>query len=230
MGPDPLIPALREVALFADLGDDALAQVARRAVRRTYPRGRILFRDGEACRGAYVVLTGSIEVYRASSDGRVQVIHLAGAGEAVAEVPLLDGGPYPASARTAAPSELLFLSRDDFQGLYRNNPEIADAVIHDLGRRLRQMVRLVDTLSLRDVPQRVATLILSRARREGVLEPGGALDLGRTQSEMASQLGTTREGVARALGRLAEDGVIRYDGPRVEIVDPARLEAAAGPG
>lgn len=228
MGADHLLEALRGVPLFQGLDDEALGLVARRAVRRSHPRGRILFRGGEPCRGAYVVLRGRIEVYRASTDGRVQVIHLAGAGEAVAEVPLLDGGPYPASARTASRCDLLFLSRDDFQALYRATPEIADAVIADLGRRLRQMVRLVESLSLRDVPQRVASMVLARARAADALTPGGTLDLGRTQAELASELGTTREGVARALGRLADEGVIAYEGRRVEILDPAALEEAAG--
>lgn len=117
---------------------------------------------------------------------------------------------------------------DDFQWLYRNRPEIADAVIRDLGRRLRELVGLVETIALRDVPERVATLIVSSARERGTFRVGGSVDMGRTQAAMADELGTTREGVARALGRLVKAGAIQRRGPHIQILDPESLQRAGG--
>src|SRR5690606_15841014 len=117
-----------------------------------------------------------------------------------------DGGPYPASARALEDCHLLFLPRDAFQQLYRENPEIADAVIRNLGARLRRMVALIAKITLKDVRARVAATIVELAEARGALHDGGRFTLLRTQEEFARELATTREGVARALAALRKDG------------------------
>ncbi|HEX2205583.1 MAG TPA: Crp/Fnr family transcriptional regulator [Longimicrobium sp.] len=220
--------ALRALPLFARLDERALGAVERRTVVRSVGAGTVLFRKGEACAGLHVVLMGEVRVYRAATGGREQVIHTGGAGQPLAEVPLFDGGPYPASARATETSRVLFLPRDDFAWLYGNHPEIADAVIRDLGRRLRRLVGLVEKISLRDVPARVALSLMEYAEAAGALRDGGELVLPRTQEELAGELATTRESVARALARLRADGAIRQTGRRVRIASVVRLEEAAG--
>lgn len=195
-------------------------------VVRPVSRGRLLFRKGEACHGLYVVLQGKIRVYRANREGKEQVLHVLGPGDPVAEVPLFDGGPYPANARSEVDSRLVFLPADAFEELYRSEPEIADAVIRELGRRLRRAVRLVEKISLRNVPSRVALSLLEygAAARVG---PGEPFSLPRSQAELAEELATTRESVARALRTLREEGLIRQEGRRVAIPDAEALEARA---
>lgn len=218
---------LRRLPLFASLGESALAAVAERTVPRSVSAGTRLFREGEPCRGLYIVASGRVVVYRAASDGREQVIHTQEAGQPIAEVPLFDGGPYPASARAVEDTRLWFLARDSFEWLYRNSPEIADAVIRDLGRRLRRMVRLVEKISLRDVPARVAATLLEYAEAAGALETGAAFTLPRTQEALARELATSREGVARALSALRRAGTIEQRGGRVRVLDAAALRRAA---
>lgn len=217
---------LRKVALFSQVSDEALDAVARRTVIRPLPRGRPLFRRGEPCQGLYVVVEGRIRVYRGSSDGREQTLHLQGPGQTVAEVPLFDGGPYPASARADEDSRILYLPLADFQWLYRHHPEVADSVIRELGRRLRRMVQLVEKISLRDVPSRVALTLLEYAERQPSTREG-TFELPRTQEELAAELATTRESVARALSRMRREGVISQSGSRVQILDLSELEAIA---
>ena len=217
---------LRKVALFSQVSDEALDAVARRTVIRPLPRGRPLFRRGDPCQGLYVVVEGRVRVYRGSSDGREQTLHLQGPGQTVAEVPLFDGGPYPASARADEDSRILFLPLADFQWLYRHHPEVADSVIRELGRRLRRMVQLVEKISLRDVPSRVALTLLEYAERQPS-NAQGMFELPRTQEELATELATTRESVARALSRMRREGVISQAGSRVRILDLSKLEAIA---
>lgn len=222
------VGVLRGLPLFRSLDDAALAAVAARTVTRRVAAGVQLFRGGEPVRGLYVVVSGAVRVYRSSRDGREQTLHVQGPGQPLAEVPLFDGGPYPASAQAAEDAELLFLSRDDFQWLYSHHPAVADAVIRELGRRLRRMVGLVEKISLKDVPARVAVTLLEYAAAAGALADGGRFVLPRTQEELAAELATTRESVARALARLRRDGAVRQSGAQVEIASLARLEAAAG--
>lgn len=221
---------LGKLKLFAGLSAASLDAVAKRSVLRDLPKDRPLFRVGEQCHGLYVVVSGAIRVYRSNQDGREQVLHVQRAGQPVAEVPLFDGGPYPASARAEVDSRILFLSRDDFEWLYRNNPEIATAVIRELGRRLRRMVGLVEKISLRDVPARVALTLLEYAERFGPVHDGMEFTLSRTQEDLAAELATTRESVARAIARLRRDGVVEQKGSKVRIRDLSRLEAVAYPG
>ena len=223
----PMNEILRGLPLFAGLSGDAVRAVAARTITRRLPKNATLFRRGEPCHGLYIIVEGRIQIHRASPGGREQVLHVEGPGQPVAEVPLFDGGPYPASARALEDSRLLFLPRDAFQQLYRENPEIADAVIRNLGARLRRMVALVAKVTLKDVRARVAATLAEVAEAQGELHTGGRFTLPRTQEQMARELATTREGVARALAALRKDGIIAQAGREVEILDAVRLDAAA---
>jgi len=219
---------LKSVSFFRDLSPQSLDAVFARMVRREVPAGTLLFRTGEAARGVYILLKGRVEIFRSTPDGREQILHTETPIQSIAELPVFDGGPYPASARTSEPSELLFLSIDDFQRLYRQHPEIADAVIRNLGIRLRKLVKVVETISLRSVPGRVAKLLLEVGGKGGDLRDGSTFSLARTQAEIARELATTRESVARALGELRKKGIVRTRGREVtvlslrELVDMAR--------
>ncbi|MBT8398205.1 MAG: Crp/Fnr family transcriptional regulator [Gemmatimonadetes bacterium] len=218
-----LAEKLKSVSFFRDLSEEALALVCERMVRRTVSAGSILFQKGEQARGVYILVEGAVEIYRSTPDGREQVLHTEDPVQSVAELPVFDSGPYPASGRTAADSELFFLSLDDFKRLYREHPEIADAVIRNLGQRLRALVSVVEKVSLRSIPGRVAKAILEQAEKHGAARQGGSFPLSGTQSDLAHHLATSRESVARALGDLRRKEVISTEGRRVTILSLARL-------
>ncbi|GMV04579.1 MAG: hypothetical protein AMXMBFR53_08590 [Gemmatimonadota bacterium] len=219
---------LRTLPIFNRLSEDALSSVASRTVVKRYPKDKILFRQGEEARGLFVVVAGGVKIYQAGPDGREQTLYVERPGHSLAEIPLFDGSPYPASARASEESRILFLPRDAFEWLYRNNPDIADATIRELGRRLRRLVRLVDRLSLKSVPARVAATLLEAAAAAGCARDGGELVLQSTQEEMAAELGTTRESVSRALSALRSENVIRVTGQKVLILDFEALRETAG--
>ena len=226
MGRDP-IPVVRGVSFFKDLSPPALEAVCARMVHRALPAGCILFRAGEQSRGVHILTAGCIEVYRATPDGKEQVLHTELPVQSIAELPLFDGGDYPASARSTVPSEIFFLSIDDLQRLYREHPEIADAVIRNLGRRLRSLVTLVEKVSLKSVPGRVAATLLEVAERAGERIDGGRFRLQKTQSELAQELATSRESVARALGDFRRQQLIRSEGRDVLLLSVDGLEKVA---
>jgi CRP-like cAMP-binding protein len=225
-----LLPALREIHVFEGLDDATLKRIAERFVTRSHPEGTLLFSAGQQCRGLYVILEGRVRIFRTSADGREQVIHIEVPGRPVAELPLFDGGAYPASAMTSEPSRLAFLPRADFEYLYRTNPDIAASVIRGLGRRLRRLVQVTQTLAFRDVAARLALLFVGYAERAGAMPGGGPveIDLDRTQEELAMEIGTARESVSRAFKQLRTKGMIELlEGNRIRIPDLARLRDAA---
>lgn len=222
-----LVALLHDIPLFAELDDAALRQLAERCVTKTVPPGHVLFATGEECRGLYMVQTGRVRVYRTDPAGREQVLHTEGPGRTVAELPIFDGGPYPASAVTIDECQLAFLPRAAFEFLYRNQPDIAHAVIRALGRRLRHLVHLTETLAFRDVAARLAMLLAGYAERGGTATPAGVeIELDRTQEELAHEIGTARESVSRAMKQLRRKGLIEpLDRNRLLIPDLQRLRA-----
>lgn len=217
-------------SLFESLSPAECSTVVRRSVCRSVNRGERLFREGEACRGLYLVVEGRVRVYRANGDGQEQVLGVYEAGDSLGEVSLFDEGPYLASARVVESGRVLFLPFSEVQVLYRTHPQVALAVVRYLGSRVRDLTALVDRLALQDVPTRVAWAVLQHAREADALRPGGRFRLPRTQEELASELGTTREGVSRALRTLREAHAIVQRGPFIQILDPSGLERQAGEG
>ncbi len=225
-------PLLRHISLFSGFSDDALARLASRCIARTHGAGHLLFTTGDPCRGLYIVESGRVRIYRTSPAGREQVLHTEGPGRPVAELPLIDGGAYPASAVTEVESRLVFLPRAEFEALIRDNPDVAQAVIRELGKRLRHMVNVTETLAFRDVASRLASFLAEYAEHHGVVTPEGTeIVLDRTREELSFELGTARESVSRALKQLTEKGIIEpLARKRMRIPDVAKLRTLGRPG
>ncbi|HEX5831728.1 MAG TPA: Crp/Fnr family transcriptional regulator [Gemmatimonadaceae bacterium] len=223
---------LRALPVFADLEEGAIARLAERCVPRQVSEGHVLFTTGERCRGLWVIASGRVRIYRTSPEGREQVLHVEGPGRPVAELPLFDGGTYPASAITLEPSCLVFLPRADFEHIYRSNADVAHAIIRGLGRRLRHLVQVTETLAFRDVAARLAMLLADYADRLGERAGEGVeLVLDRTQEELSLEIGTARESVSRAWRQLRQQGLIEPLGAhRLRIADVQRLRAMARGG
>ena len=226
------VELLRRIQIFAELDEELLVRLAGRCVAKARPAGTVLFTAGEPCRGLYIVESGRVRIYRLSPEGREQVLHVEGPGRTVAELPLFDGGAYPASAVTVEDSRLLFLPIAEFEALYRGNPDVAQAIIRGLGKRLRHLVQLTQTLAVRDVAARLALLLAGYAERSGEQTADGVLlVLGRTQEEIALEIGTARESVSRAFKQLARRGLIEHRSrDTILIPAPERLRALAAPG
>ena len=226
------VALLGDLQIFAALDPMALARLAETSVMHERPAGSVLFTAGEPCRGLYIVVEGRVRIYRLSPEGREQVLHVEGPGRPVAELPLFDGGAYPASAVTMEDARLLFLPREAFERLYRSDPDAAQAIIQALGRRLRHLVQLTETLAFRDVAARLASLLAGYAQRSGErTRDGVVLQLDRTREELGLEIGAARESVSRAFKQLTRKGLIRSLGRhRLLIPDVQRLRTIAAPG
>src|SRR5215472_17123474 len=138
--------ALRKAQLFANLTDEEMDAVSARAVRKLYACGELLFSEGEPCSGLYVVASGRVRIFKLSPNGREQVLAVDGPGASIAELPVFDGGPYPASATAVEESEMIFLSRRDFQAFCLEHPQVALKVLAVVGMRLRRLVGIIEEL------------------------------------------------------------------------------------
>src|SRR5208283_1048393 len=99
--------------------------------------GQSVFGEGEPCSGLYVVESGHVRIFKSSANGREQVLSIDGAGSSIAELPVFDGGNYPASVTAIDEAKLLFVSKQDFQALCLAHPQVALKVLRVVGARLR---------------------------------------------------------------------------------------------
>ena len=218
--------ALAKVPIFSGLAESELGFLAQHAVSRHYSPGQLVFGEGEPCSGMYVVESGHVRIFKSSADGREQVLNIDGPGSSVAELPVFDGGNYPASVAAVDDVTLLFISKQDFRTLCLTHPQVALKVLRVVGARLRRLVGIIEELSFTTVRHRLASFLLRVAQREGKpVEGGTAITLPSSNQELASQIGTVRELVSRNLSRLQAAGLIQMAGRSLVIPDLKALEA-----
>lgn len=215
---------LKQTELFRDLDDNVLDALAKRSTVKRLKRNEILFVEGEPAMGLFVIASGSIRAFRTSADGREQVIHVEHAITTIAEVPVFDEGKYPSTTAAEEPSTLYFLEKRLILDTAVQHPQLALAAVRLLASRLRRCAALVETLALREVGQRIATLLLREATTRGRNTPKGVkVDLGLTHNQLAARIGTVREVVTRSLQRLQEQGLIVQAEKTFLVPDTAAL-------
>ena len=217
---------LAKVPIFSGLTDNELSFLAQRAIPRHYSAGETVFGEGEPCSGLYVVESGQVRIFKSSASGREQVLSIDGPGSSIAELPVFDGGNYPASVAAIDDATLLFVSKQDFQALCLAHPQVALKVLRVVGARLRRLVGIIEELSFTTVRHRLASFLLRLAQKEGDRTAEGvAITMPISNQELASQIGTVRELVSRNLSRLQAEGMIKIDGRTVIVRNLKALEA-----
>ena len=210
--------------VFGGLAPAALARVAELMAPNSLARGEMLALEGDPCRGVYLVLEGRLLSIKTSGEGREQIVSELPAGEIIYAAPALDGGPLPATIQAATRATVLRLGPAEFLALLDEYPVIARRLLVVFAGRLRRFSSLVEDLSLRTVGQRLARLLVDRAQAPRGDGPSNGPRL--TQREMAAQLGTVREVVARNLAQFEAEGWIELHRGVIEILDLEALRAA----
>ena len=215
-----LAGVLGKTALLSNLSQPELQMLAARTVRKLFSAGELLFSEGEPCNGLHIIARGKIRIFKTSVNGREQVLAVNVPGESVAELPVFDGGPYPASALAVDDTEVAFISRRDFHSYCLEHPEVALKVLSVVGERLRRLVGIIEELSFTTIRQRLISVLVKLAQNEGTkTERGIEFHLPATHQELANQLGTVRELISRNLMRLQAEGLLDVDGRQIVVKD-----------
>jgi CRP/FNR family transcriptional regulator len=227
-----LFACLEKTALLSSLSQPELQMLAARTVRKLFSTGELIFSEGEPCSGLHIIARGKVRIFKTSMSGREQVLAVNGPGETVAELPVFDGGPFPASAIAVEDAELAFISRRDFNAYCLEHPEVALKVLSVVGARLRRLVSIIEELSFTTIRQRLIAALVKLAQSEGKTTARGVeFQLPATHQELANQLGTVRELISRNLMRLQAEGLLDVDARQIVVKDmkglSALLEAAS---
>ncbi|MCX7856845.1 MAG: Crp/Fnr family transcriptional regulator [Deltaproteobacteria bacterium] len=213
---------LKKVLLFKNLPHDQLKKILEISEKKVFRKGQTIFTEGDPADGIYVLREGKVKVFKLSLDGKEQVLHFIGEGGVFGEVAVFLGEPFPASAEAQSESTVLFIPRSSFFDLLKNDPTISMNMLALLSLRLKEFVHLIDTISLKDVSQRVSTYLLFIAEKKDNI-----VDLRIKKSELASFLGTIPETLSRVLTKMVKTGLIKMEGARIEITNPEELKRIA---
>jgi len=221
---NPILEFLRETLLFNGLPEEQIEKLSHIAIQNNFKRGEIIFSENDDANGFYVLKTGRIKIFKLSLEGKEQILHIITPGEPFGEVPVFAGETFPAHAETMEESTTIFFSKKAFIDLIKNDPLIALNMLAILSRRLKQFTRLVENLSLKEVPQRLASYLIFLSKNE---ENNDAVELDIAKGQLANILGTIPETLSRMLGKMVNNGLIRVQGRTIKLVDRKGLMAIA---
>jgi CRP/FNR family transcriptional regulator len=220
---------LQGTLVFQGLSRSQLVSIVQIAQLQSLNKGELLFKQGSEATGFFVVKSGRVKVFKVSPTGKEQILNIFESGENFAEVAALDGKPFPASAAALEPTELLFFPRMAFLDLLHEHPVIAIGISIGLLQHLRHLTAIIEELSFKDVPQRLATYLLKLSHSgTGELSkhshPIDVVTLDLTKSQLAAALGTIPATLSRAFYYLSSEGLIAVNGLEVELLDRDRLQ------
>ncbi len=221
-----LLAAVREAPMFSELDDAAMHRVIDAGRVTTLPAERFVFRADQSADRFYAVAAGRVKIFKLSMRGDEQILHLYGPGETFGEAAMWAGRTYPAHAAVVEDATLLSVTRDALLRLLTNGPDLAMGMLAGMSRKLHEFASLIEQLSLKEVPARLATVLLDLAERQG----SDVVRLPQTKRQLAAQIGTVAETLSRALGRLREAGAIEVRGSNIRLLDADALRHIAEEG
>lgn len=220
-----ILHQIASTPLFQGLPEERLKELATVVKDKVFRKGKLIFSEGDEGSGFYIIISGRVKIFKLSPEGKEQILHIFGPGEPVGEVPVFAGKSFPAHAEALEDSRLFYFPMADFMELIQKNPSIALNSLSILSRRLRRFTALIENLSLKEVPGRLAAYLLYLSDTHQGAED---LRLEISKGQLSSVLGTTPETLSRILTKMAKAGLIQSEGlRRIRILDRAGLEELA---
>jgi CRP/FNR family transcriptional regulator len=221
------LDVMAHIPLFGGLSPAQLAQFAGIAVERGFGKNEWVFSEGDEGDGFYVVLSGTVKVFKLSADGKEHILHIFTSGQVFGEVPVFSGQNFPANAQAIAPTRALFFPRPAFVALLEKHPALALKLLADLSLKLRQFAAQIENLSLKEIPARLATHLLYLSEEQGRSD---RVALAVSKGQLASLLGTIPETLSRIFAKLSGQGLIAVEGRTIRLLDLPALEELAAAG
>ncbi len=222
-----IVVHIKSMPIFKNLPSHNMEQLASIAIDQHFRRGEIVFSEGDKGTGFYVVVSGRVKIFKLSFEGKEQILHFFGPGEPFGEVAIFEGWRFPAHAQCVNNTRIFFFPRDAFVDLLKRHPTLSLNMLAMLSMRLRKFTHLVEDLSLKEVPGRLAAYLLYLRERNG---GRSFFELDISKSQLASLLGTIPETVSRIFTKMNKQGIIHSDGRHIQILDAERLRCLSEEG
>lgn len=221
------LDVIARIPLFSGLNHEQLSQFRGIALEKSFGKGEMVFSEGEEGSGFYVILAGTVKVFKVSPDGKEHILHIFTAGQTFGEVPVFAGEHFPANAEALQDTRALFFPRSGFLALLQKNPALSLKLLADLSIKLRQFAVQIENLSLKELPARLATYLLFLAEEQGRADQ---VTLKISKGQLASLLGTIPETLSRIFAKLSSQQLIQVEGRKISLLDADGLEDLAQSG
>lgn len=220
---------LRRNDFFSGLSEATLRALQKIMHTVSYPTGAILFMEGQAPRGVYILFQGRAKLLTTNSDGRTLILKIVQPGEELGLNSVITGRPYEMTAEVLQPTQMTFIGREDFLKFLG---EHGDACLHfaqHLSRDCHSAYELIRTIGMcQSVSERVAKFLLDWSSNGVVTDGTVRAKLGLTHEEIAQLIGTTRESVTRALSEFKKQRTIELNGSTLVLRNKPALLSLAG--
>lgn len=210
--------AIRDIPLFSQLDATQRSLISQVASVETIAKGGLYFSEKSASRGLHVLLSGRVKLFKTSEDGKEQTIYLFGPGEPFCLCSVFSDGQLPANLAALEPSRVLVIAPEHFERIISEDPSLLLNLLRVMSVRLKEAMDMIDALSLKQAPARLAAYFLTHAH-------DGIVRLGITQREFAKVIGITPEALSRTLKRMSETGLIKHGDQSIQLRDIRQLEA-----
>ncbi|MBI5739341.1 MAG: Crp/Fnr family transcriptional regulator [Nitrospirae bacterium] len=188
---------------------------------RSFSRGETIFSEGSESVGSYIIIKGRVKVFKLSAEGKEQILHIVGTKELLGAVSAFAGTPYPAHAEAMEMTTAFFLPRKDFLVLIRKEPSVVMNMMASLSMRLQHFTRMIEDLSLKEVPGRLAAYLLYLHERGGGSD---VVEIDISKGQLASLLGTIPETLSRILRKMSDRGLLKVSGRRIKLLNRKALQ------
>lgn len=211
---------LKRLRYFEGISPANLDLICSKMRRLRYQRSDLIFDEGEESLGLYIVNSGRVKVYKTSHGGREHIYYYAGKGDSFGEASLFNGESQPVSAMASKATEVFLVPSSHLKDLVQQVPQLAYKLLEHFSHKMLNYMLMVENLSFKNVPDRLARILVNMVEEEGVFEgrvPVIKRDI--TVYELASLVGTVREVVTRSLQRLQNEGLIKVSRRNIEILN-----------
>jgi len=221
---DKILNIISTIPLFNGLPEDQMLAIRKIALEKEFNKGEIIFSEGDEGNGFFVIAEGRVKIFKLSTEGKEQTLHIFGPGQPFGEAPVFAGQKFPANAQAIEKTRVLFFLRVSIVNLISANPSLALNMLAVMSKKLRQFAIQIENLSLKEMPARLASYLLRHADEQN---QDDVVVLKISKGQLASTLGTIPETLSRMFAKLSGQNLISVDGKKITLLDRRGLEDLA---
>ncbi len=219
-----ILNVISAIPLFNGLPEDQIADIKKIAVEKQINKGEIIVSEGDEGLGFFIIAEGRVKVFKVSPEGKEQILHIFGPGQPFGEVPVFTNQQFPANVQAIEKTRVLFFPRTSIVNLISANPSLALNMLAIMSKKLRQFSVQIENLSLKEMPARLASYLISLADEQNTED---VVTLKISKGQLASILGTIPETLSRAFAKLSGQHLINVEGRKITLLDRRGLEDLA---
>jgi CRP/FNR family transcriptional regulator len=219
---------LRDIPLFSELSIEQLRKISSFSKIKKFKKNEIIFREDDFYLGFYILLKGTVKIFKVSPKAKESVLHIIKPLNAFADIPLFDGGNYPVNAVAVEESIAMLIPKDKFLALLKSDSDMSLKMLSGFAKRLKSLIIQVENLNSSEVPARLAKYLLSEIKTAGTDKlPEPFIKLSIPKTTLAAFIGTITATLSRTFKKLQDDKIIRVVGKKIFISDYERLKKLA---